>query len=129
MGVNYPDVKHVIHLGPARSVVDHIQQAGRGSRKVKEGKRKVLSQSEKAKYYKEHYHIAPELRRGASKWEPPYPEREDEASMTKHKEALRVECHRGNQNKEKTEKWMMLTYPEQRQKMNKQIGIPDLKAK
>ena len=32
MGVNYPDVKYVIHLGPARSVVDHIQQAGRGGR-------------------------------------------------------------------------------------------------
>ena len=32
MGVNYPDVKYVIHLGPARSVVDHIQQAGRADR-------------------------------------------------------------------------------------------------
>jgi len=28
MGVNNPDVKYVIHLGPAQSVVDHIQQAG-----------------------------------------------------------------------------------------------------
>ena len=32
MGVNYPDVKYVVHLGPARSVVDHIQQAGRAGR-------------------------------------------------------------------------------------------------
>ena len=32
MGVNYPDVKYVIHLGPARSVIDHIQQAGRAGR-------------------------------------------------------------------------------------------------
>ena len=32
MGVNYPDVKYMVHLGPARSVGDHIQQAGRAGR-------------------------------------------------------------------------------------------------
>ena len=25
MGVNFPDVTYVIHIGPARSVIDHIQ--------------------------------------------------------------------------------------------------------
>ena len=28
MGINFPDVKYVIHMGPARTVVDHIQEAG-----------------------------------------------------------------------------------------------------
>ena len=28
MGVNFPDVHYVIHLGPARSIVDHVQQSG-----------------------------------------------------------------------------------------------------
>jgi len=32
MGVHYPDVKYVVHLGPATSVGDHIQQAGRAGR-------------------------------------------------------------------------------------------------
>ena len=32
MGVNFPDVKYVIHMGPARTVVDHIQEAGRAGR-------------------------------------------------------------------------------------------------
>ena len=32
MGFNYPEVRYVIHLGPARSIVDHIQQAGRAER-------------------------------------------------------------------------------------------------
>ena len=31
---------------------------------VNEGKRKILSRNEKAKYYKEHYHIAPEVIEG-----------------------------------------------------------------
>ena len=26
MGVNFPDVRYVVHLGPARSIVDHVQQ-------------------------------------------------------------------------------------------------------
>ena len=29
MGVNFPDIRFVIHLGPARSIVDHLQLAGR----------------------------------------------------------------------------------------------------
>lgn len=32
MGVNFPDVQYVVHMGPARSVVDHIQEAGRAGR-------------------------------------------------------------------------------------------------
>lgn len=72
--------------------------------------------------------VSSNLRRGALNWEPPYPEGEDEASMTKHREALQAEWHQKTPNKENIEKWMMLTYPERRRKMNKQIGIPDLKA-
>ena len=32
MGVNFPDVRYVIHIGPARSVIDHIQWAGPAGR-------------------------------------------------------------------------------------------------
>lgn len=32
MGVNFPDVKYVFHHGPIRSLVDHIQKAGRAGR-------------------------------------------------------------------------------------------------
>ena len=32
MGVNFPDVKYVVHYGPARSLVDKIQEAGRAGR-------------------------------------------------------------------------------------------------
>ena len=32
MGVNFPEVKYVVHYGPARSLVDHIQEAGRAGR-------------------------------------------------------------------------------------------------
>ena len=35
MGVNFLDVKFVIHIGPARSTVDHIQEAGRAGRNGK----------------------------------------------------------------------------------------------
>ena len=34
MGVNFPDVKFVIHIGPARSTVDHIQGMGMGIRLI-----------------------------------------------------------------------------------------------
>ena len=27
-GVNLPDIHYVVHLGPAQSIVDHIQQSG-----------------------------------------------------------------------------------------------------
>lgn len=32
MGVNYPEVEYVIHYGPARSIVSHLQEAGRAGR-------------------------------------------------------------------------------------------------
>ncbi len=32
MGVNFPDVRYVVHIGPTRSVVDHIQEAGHAGR-------------------------------------------------------------------------------------------------
>lgn len=35
MGVNFPDVKYVVHYGPARSLVDHIQEVGRAGRNGK----------------------------------------------------------------------------------------------
>jgi len=32
MGVNFPDVRYAVHLGPARTIADHVQQAGRAGR-------------------------------------------------------------------------------------------------
>ena len=32
MGVNFPNVKYIIHMGPARNAVDHIQEVGRAGR-------------------------------------------------------------------------------------------------
>ena len=32
MGVDFPPVTYVIHFGPGRTVVDHLQQAGRAGR-------------------------------------------------------------------------------------------------
>ena len=32
MGVNFPDVRYVVHWGPARNLLDHHQQAGRAGR-------------------------------------------------------------------------------------------------
>ena len=32
MGVNFPDIMYVVHAGPARALVDHIQEAGRAGR-------------------------------------------------------------------------------------------------
>lgn len=32
MGVNFPDVVYVVHAGPPRALVDHIQEAGRAGR-------------------------------------------------------------------------------------------------
>lgn len=43
MGVNFPDVRFVIHLGPARSIVDHVQQAGRAGRDGKQAYNIVIS--------------------------------------------------------------------------------------
>lgn len=72
--------------------------------------------------------VSSKLRRGGLNWEPPYPEGEDEASMKKHKEMLRVEWMRKNPNKENIERGMMLTFPERRRQMNQQIEILELKA-
>lgn len=72
--------------------------------------------------------VSAKLRRGALNWEPPYPEGEDEASMKKHKEALETEWRRKNPDMEKVEHRMMLTFPERRRQMNKQIEITELKA-
>lgn len=35
MGVDYPNVRYVIHFGPGRSLTDHLQQAGRAGRDAK----------------------------------------------------------------------------------------------
>ncbi|XP_068747230.1 sterile alpha motif domain-containing protein 3-like isoform X1 [Montipora capricornis] len=72
--------------------------------------------------------VSAKLRRGALNWEPPYPEGEDEASMKKHKEALETEWRRRNPDMEKVEHRMMLTFPDRRRQMNKQIEITELKA-
>ena len=54
MGVNFPDVKFVIHICPARSTVDHVQEAGRASRNGKPAHNVIiyhgnqLSQGDKA---------------------------------------------------------------------------------
>lgn len=72
--------------------------------------------------------VSAKLRRGALNWEPPYPEGEDEASIKKHKEALETEWHKRNPDMEKVERRMMLTFPDRRRQMNKQIEITELKA-
>lgn len=47
MGVNFPDVRYVIHLGPARSVIDHVQQAGRAGRDGKAAHNIIISTGSK----------------------------------------------------------------------------------
>lgn len=32
MGVNFPDIQYIVHMGPARNIVDHIQEVGRAGR-------------------------------------------------------------------------------------------------
>lgn len=32
MGVNFPDVRYIIHWGPARNMLDYHQESGRGER-------------------------------------------------------------------------------------------------
>lgn len=34
MGVNFPDVRYIVHFGPARTLLDFHQQAGRAGRDV-----------------------------------------------------------------------------------------------
>ena len=58
--------------------------------------------------------MSSKLSRGAIKWEPPYPEGEDEPSMPKHKEALEREWRRRNRDKKRIEQGMLLTFPERR---------------
>jgi len=36
MGVNFPDVRYVIHWGPARNLLDYHQESGRGGRDGKQ---------------------------------------------------------------------------------------------
>ncbi|XP_068734521.1 probable ATP-dependent DNA helicase RecS [Montipora capricornis] len=47
MGVNFPDVRYVIHLGPARSIVDHVQQSGRAGRDGKQAYNVVITTGQK----------------------------------------------------------------------------------
>jgi superfamily II DNA helicase RecQ len=47
MGVNFPDVHYVIHFGPARSIIDHVQQAGRAGRDGKPAHNVVISTGHK----------------------------------------------------------------------------------
>ena len=47
MGVNFPDVRYVVHLGPARSIVDHVQQSGRAGRDGKQAYNFVITTGQK----------------------------------------------------------------------------------
>ena len=43
MGVNFPDIRFVIHLGPARSIVDHLQLSGRAGHDGQQASNIVIS--------------------------------------------------------------------------------------
>lgn len=47
MGVNFPDVRYIIHLGPATSIVDHVQQSGRAGRDGKQAYNVVITTGQK----------------------------------------------------------------------------------
>lgn len=47
MGVNFPDVRYVIHMGPARSIVDHVQQSGRAGRDGQQAYNVVITSGQK----------------------------------------------------------------------------------
>jgi hypothetical protein len=47
MGVNFPDIRYVIHYGPARSIIDHVQQSGRAGRDGKLAHNVVISTGQK----------------------------------------------------------------------------------
>ncbi|KAM7434696.1 3 flap structured DNA binding [Porites harrisoni] len=53
MGVNFPDVRYVIHIGPARSVADHIQEAGRAGRDGASAHNVVLYHGNQLAHYEE----------------------------------------------------------------------------
>ena len=42
MGVNFPDIRYVVHIGPFRSLIDHIQEAGRAGRDGKQAHNVIL---------------------------------------------------------------------------------------
>ena len=48
MGVNFLDVRYVVHFGPARSVIDHVQQSGRAGHNVVIATGQKLAQCETA---------------------------------------------------------------------------------
>ena len=47
MGVNFPNIRYAIHFGPARSVIDHIQQSGRAGRDGKLAHNFVIATGQK----------------------------------------------------------------------------------
>ena len=47
MGVNFPDIRYVVHFGPARSVIDHVQQSGRAGRDGKLAHNVVIATGQK----------------------------------------------------------------------------------
>ena len=50
MGVNFPDVRFVIHLGPLRSIVDHVQQSGRAGRDGKQAYNVIVTSNKNLAY-------------------------------------------------------------------------------
>ena len=50
MGVNFPDVRFVIHLGPPRSIVDHVQQSGRAGRDGKQAYNVIVTSNKNLAY-------------------------------------------------------------------------------
>jgi len=46
-GVNFPDVRYVIHLGPAQSIIDRVQQSGRAGRDGKQAYNVVITSGQK----------------------------------------------------------------------------------
>ena len=70
--------------------------------------------------------VSSRLRCQALNWEPLYPEGEDETSMKRHREMLRVEWVQ--RSKEKMEHVMMLTFPERRRQIYQQLEILELKT-
>lgn len=47
MEVNFPDVRYVVYLGPARSIVDHVQQSDRAGRDGKQAYNFVITTGQK----------------------------------------------------------------------------------
>ena len=49
MGVDYPDVRHIIHLGPTEDIENYVQQIGRAGRDGKPSFATLLFQKKYAK--------------------------------------------------------------------------------